>query len=61
VNELVPKEAVMKFAIKRFGSPSDAIATAMKAVPAAKFEKIDWDRLFRAKSWDELLVLFGRE
>ena len=60
-NELVPKQVVMKFATKRFGLPNDAVAAAMKALPAAKFERIEWDNLFRAKNWDELLALVGRE
>ena len=58
-NEMVPKEMVMKFATNRFGLPTDDISAAMKTTAAAKFEKVEWDGLFRAKSWDDVLVLVG--
>jgi hypothetical protein len=60
-NEMVPKEMVLKFATKRFGIPAEEIRLALTSVQAAKFEKIEWDRLLRAKSWNDVLALVTSE
>jgi hypothetical protein len=56
-NEMTPKEKVLKFAKKRFGLPTEGVYNAISAVHASKFEKIEWDRLLEAKSWDDVLAL----
>jgi acyl carrier protein len=54
VRQLNLMQRVLSVAIKRFGPAPDAVQEKLVRLGPSKFDKLDWESLFRAKSWNDI-------